>query len=244
LTGCGGRATRRRRSRPRALPPRRPSSGLERAVRSDASSASAIIAAIATPSSAPSVVPSALASRRPARERSGLGRVVRAGQFALADHVEMALERRRRGGLATRWRARGDTRFRPVSWWSSKLCSAAQARTCSITGSSARDGRGCASEPRSAPRRRAARAGHSCRLVRRASRDAQASAFPFSASNSACVIAPCRGASWRSISAAALPTPPPRSSNRSRSARARWRCRSSSDVLRDQVHDRGTAAGS
>src|SRR6185503_6358435 len=34
------------------------------------------------------------------------------------------------------------TRLRPASWLSSRPCSAAQARTCSITGSSCREGRG------------------------------------------------------------------------------------------------------
>ena len=110
---------------------------------SDASSASAIIAAIATPSSAPSVVPSAL-SQSPSRTRT-----IRpsAGSFGLDGSRSQTMSRwpwsattgavSRPGVAGTR-----STRFRPLSWWSSKSCSAAQARTCSITGSSARDGRG------------------------------------------------------------------------------------------------------
>ena len=110
---------------------------------SDSSSTSAIIAAIATPSSAPSVVPSAV-SHSPSRTSA-----IRpsAGSFGLDGSRSQTMSRcpcsvttgapSRPGVAGTRM-----TRFRPASCCSSKPCCSAHARTCSITGSSCRDGRG------------------------------------------------------------------------------------------------------
>ena len=104
---------------------------------SESSSTSAIIAAIATPSSAPSVVPSAF-SQSPSRTSA-----IRpsAGSFGLDGSRSHTMSRcpwRMSVGACSRPSLAGTriTRFRPVSCWSSNPCSAAQARTCSITGSS------------------------------------------------------------------------------------------------------------
>ena len=109
---------------------------------SDSSSTSAIMAAIATPSSAPSVVPSAVShspSRRSAIRPS-------AGSFGLEGSRSHTMSRwpwRMRVGALSRPGVAGTrtTRLRPESCCSSNPCSSAQARTCSITGSSCRDGR-------------------------------------------------------------------------------------------------------
>ena len=108
----------------------------------DSSSTSVIIAAIAIPSSAPRVVPSAV-SQSPSRTNT-----IRpsAGSFGLEGSRSQTMSRwpwrisvgadSRPGVAGTRM-----TRFRPASCSSSNPRAAAQARTCSITGSSRREGR-------------------------------------------------------------------------------------------------------
>ena len=155
---------------------------------SDSSSTSAIIAAIATPSSAPSVVPSAF-SHSPSRTSAMRPS---AGSFGLAGSRSQTMSRwpwritvgaDSRPGVA----GTGITRLRPASCSTSSPCPAAHARTCSIIGSSCREGRAirviaskCAQNGRgSTPASAAGLGGRH-----------EASAFCLSASYSACVIAP------------------------------------------------------
>ena len=132
----------------RAFAPSRPTSSAT-VIRSssgpcgrDSSSTSAIIAAMATPSSAPSVVPSAF-SQSPSRTSAMRPS---AGSLGLDGSRSQTMSRwpcSTTVGADSRPCVAGTrmTRLRPASCWSSKPRSAAQARTCSITGSSWREGR-------------------------------------------------------------------------------------------------------
>ena len=81
-----------------------------------------------------------------------LGRVVRAVGDALADHVEVALEDDQGADSRPAVAGTSITRLRAASCRSSNPCSAAHARTCSMTGSSWRDGRAIVVTSRSDPR--------------------------------------------------------------------------------------------
>ena len=109
---------------------------------SDSSSTSAIIAAIATPSSAPSVVPFAV-SHSPSRTSSILPSV---GSFGLSGWRSQTMSRcpwSTTVGAPSRPSVAGTlmTRLRAASSRSAKPWVEAHERTCSITGSSRRDGR-------------------------------------------------------------------------------------------------------